>query len=178
MRAWAGSSKIWADLLAAAAREHGPLFFRLAYGVVRDAAAAEDACQQAMLKAWAQRDRIDNPDLLRSWLARTVVNESLQIARRREIERRVLGRHAMSTESASEPESPLANREAVIEAMNELDEDVRAVVALRVIEGLSGNQVKDLLGCSAAGVSRRLHLGLEQLRAALRAEPMKVRVSP
>ena len=177
MRAWAGSSKIWSDLLAAQAREHGRLFFRLAYGVVHDAAAAEDACQQAMMKAWKERDRIDNPQMLRSWIARTVVNESLQIARRLKIERRVLGQHAMASRTSSAPEDGRANRESVIEAMSELDEDIRAVIALRVIEGLSGNEVKDLLGYSAAGVSRRLHLGLEQLRTILSDEPLRVRVS-
>ena len=32
------------------------------------------------------------------------------------------------------------------------------------MEGLAGNDVKELLGCSAAEVSRQLHRGLEQLR--------------
>jgi RNA polymerase sigma factor (sigma-70 family) len=155
------------------------LFFRLANGILRDAAAAEDACQQAMLKAWAQRDRIDNPETLRAWLARTVVNESLQIARRIKVERRVVGRHAIDSDTAtSGSEDLLAGREAVIQAMQQLDEEVRAVIVLRVIEGLSGNEVKELLGCSAAGVSRRLHQGLEQLRTALKDESKPVRVSP
>ena len=159
--------------------ENGRLFFRLAFGVVRDAAAAEDACQQAMMKAWAQRDRIDNPQTLRAWLARTVVNESLQIARRVRIERRVLNHHAISAEGVvAGAEGGFGDREAVLRAMEQLDEEVRAVVTLRIIEGLSGNEVKDLLGCSAAGVSRRLHEGLEQMRITLRDAPVAVQVSP
>src|SRR5205809_50456 len=48
-----------------------------------------------------------------------------------------------------------------------LPESLRAVVTLRIMEGLSGNEVKDLLGYSASQVSRMLHEGLEQLRNVL-----------
>ena len=52
-------------------------------------------------------------------------------------------------------------------AMDRLPETARMVVALRVMHGLSGNEVKDLLGCSAGEVSRQLHRGMEQLRGLL-----------
>lgn len=36
--------------------------------------------------------------------------------------------------------------------MEQLEDEVRIVVALRLIDGLSGNEVKEILGCSAADV--------------------------
>ena len=58
-------------------------------------------------------------------------------------------------------------REAVVQAMDRLPETARTVVALRLMQGMSGNEVKDLLGCSASEVSRQLHAGMEQLRGLL-----------
>jgi DNA-directed RNA polymerase specialized sigma24 family protein len=52
-------------------------------------------------------------------------------------------------------------------ALRELPDLTRAVVVLRIMQGMSGNEVKGLLGCSAAEVSRRLYSGMEQLRTLL-----------
>ena len=147
---------------------HGRLFFRLAFGVLRDAAAAEDVCQQAMLKAWERRSEVRQADAMRGWIARIVLNESLLVHRRREIERRALACHANGSrsEKGHAPEH-LAIRESVLAAMEQLPETTRLVVAMRLMQGLSGNEVKDLLGCSAAEVSRQLHRGMEILRQSL-----------
>ena len=163
-----GGDETWGALLGERVREDGRLYFLLAFGVLRDAHGAEEACQQAMLKAWDQRGRIE-PGKLRAWLARVVVNESLYVARRRKVERSWADaqapRHAEPGGPA--PLEAMATREAVTLAMDRLPETARTVVALRVMQGLSGNEVKELLGCSAAEVSRQLHAGMEQLRGLL-----------
>ena len=162
-----GGDESWSALLAERVREDGRLYFRVAYGVLRDPHGAEEACQQAMLKAWDHRDRIE-PATLRAWLARVVLNESLYVARRRKVEQRWMAARA-HPDAGPGPTSldALATREAVMLAMDRLPETARTVVALRVMHGLSGNEVKDLLGCSAGEVSRQLHRGMEQLRGLL-----------
>src|SRR4051812_44720395 len=67
----------WHQLLADQVRQNGRFFFRLAHNVLRDAQLAEDVCQQALLRAWEERDRIQPGPTLKAWLARTVVNNSL-----------------------------------------------------------------------------------------------------
>lgn len=162
-----GGDETWGALLGERVREDGRLYFRLAFGVLRDAHAAEEVCQQAMLKAWDQRDRIEQAKL-RAWLARVVVNESLYVARRRKVEQKSVAAQAdRGAKPALAPDDALATREAVVRAMDRLPEMARTVVALRVMQGISGNEVKDLLGCSAAEVSRQLHAGMEQLRGLL-----------
>ncbi len=148
---WQGNSSGWADLLARQARENGRLLFRLAYGVLRDSAAAEDACQQAFLKACSAEQKIRDHDHLRAWLSRTVVNESLQCVRRRKIEREVLSHQSAQSKPAGSYQSE-ALREELLLGMEQLEDEVRIVVALRLIDGLSGNEVKEILGCSAADV--------------------------
>lgn len=51
--------------------------------------------------------------------------------------------------------------------MEQLPEPSRLVVTLRIMEEMSGRQVQDLVGCSAAEVSRRLHSGMDELRKLL-----------
>ena len=60
-------------------------------------------------------------------------------------------------------------REKVLASIAELPEPVRTVVVLRLLEGLPGNQVKELLECSAVDVSRQLHQGMDMLREKMRA---------
>lgn len=162
----------WDRLLSEQIRQNGRFFFRLAHNVLRDAQLAEDVCQQALLRAWEERDRIQPGPTLKSWLARTVVNNSLQLVRRGKVERRVMGNQAYVRPGAEGPAGEQEEaREAVLAALNRLPEPTRLVVALRVLEGMAGNDVKELLGCSAAEVSRQLHRGLEQLRGMMADGP-------
>jgi RNA polymerase sigma-70 factor (ECF subfamily) len=164
----------WRALLADQIRQHARLWFRLAFDVLRDPHVAEDVCQAALLRAWEHRDRLREPALLRAWLARTVVNESLTVLRRRQTERRALDKFPR-LESAAASDEALTTREAAIAALDALPEPIRVVVALRVMEGMSGNEVMNLLGCSASQVSRMLHEGLERLRVLMTDQGVEVK---
>jgi RNA polymerase sigma-70 factor (ECF subfamily) len=145
-------------------RQHGQFLFRLAIGVLHDGGLAEDVCQQAFLKAWDQRDRFHDSGALRSWLAKVVLNESFQIRRRKKTENKVLSHRCYSDCVEGKQEEEFENRELVLGALEKLPETTRMVVTLRIMQQFSGNEVKELLGCSAAEVSRRLHEGMERLR--------------
>ncbi len=159
----------WRILLADQARHNGRLFFRVAYGVLRNAADAEDSVQRALAAAWEGRAQLRDAAKLRSWLARTVLNDSLRVRERQRVEQRVLEEHAAAvSEIAVGPEAGLAEvREAVLKAIERLPENIRLVVVLRLIEKVSGNETAQLLGCSAAEVSKKMHLGMKLLRGLL-----------
>jgi len=153
--------------LAATARESGPMLMKLATRILRDRQMAEDVCQQALLKAWEQRDSIDR---LSHWLRRVVVNECFSILRRRKVEREARPTMAMAQQQAVDPTELTAHKESVLLALAELPEGTRDVVVLRLMDGRSGNEVSEMLQCSASEVSRRLHRGVEQLRSLLAQE--------
>jgi RNA polymerase sigma-70 factor (ECF subfamily) len=160
----------WTALLSRQIALHGALLFRAAFDILKDAADAEDMVQQAFLKAWERRDEIVHAGLLKQWLTRTVVNGSLQTLRRRKTEHRVLKRHASVPASVETPTTEKGELHALLlDAVADLPEMSRTVVVLRVLEGMSGDDVKNLLGCSAAEVSRQLHRGLDQLRRMMNA---------
>lgn len=166
----------WESLLAEQAREHGRYFYRVAYGILRHATAAEDACQQAMLKACQQESELRQVHHLRAWLTRVVINESLQQLRKRRREHTALTQREYRFPSAAtwDPGGELALREHIEHALETLTEPTRSVVVLRLMNGFTGNEVKDMLACSAVEVSRRLHAGMEQLRSVLTRQESKV----
>ncbi|HWE03633.1 MAG TPA: sigma-70 family RNA polymerase sigma factor [Tepidisphaeraceae bacterium] len=157
----------WEAMLREQMSRNGRLFYRLAFGVLRDHEAVEDVCQQAMLKAWECRDELRQGAALRNWLARVIVNRSIQARRRRSVERKALANHSREPAFWDEAFHGDERTDAVLAAMDRLPEQVRVVVALRLMQGVSGNEVKELLGLSAPEVSRLLHRGMEMLRGIL-----------
>lgn len=169
MQSTATGDSDWEALVAEQVRLRGPLLFRLAYDVLKDAVKAEDVCQEVILKALQMRSSIRNPAALKGWLARVVINESLQVCRREKCERRVHQVVGARVTSSQTPQPHSDERESLHAAIRELPQPTQAVVVLRLIEGMSGNQVKDLLGMDASEVSRKLHEGMDYLRERLRS---------
>ncbi len=152
-------------LLDGHVRQHGRFYHGLAYGVLQSTEAAADVCQQAFLRAWENRDRIRDPRAMKGWLARVVINESFCVLRRRRTEQRVLEDRAHWASDNHQGVAEMAERrDLVLSALAQLPEPIREVVTLRTMQGMSGNEVSDLLGCSGSDVSRRLHEGLDRLR--------------
>ena len=154
----------WRERLRGQVTENNRLFFSIAFNVLRDAELSEDVCQKAFLVAWKKRLQIQNPKKLKSWLSSTVLNESLTMLRRAKIEQRAITEQALGTSETTSTIDHLAEREHALAALSELHEPTRSVVALRVMQDMSGNEVSALLDISPSEVSRRLHHGLESLR--------------
>jgi RNA polymerase sigma-70 factor (ECF subfamily) len=158
----------WRDLLADQIRRNGQLFFRLADKILRNPSASEDVVQQAMLKACERQDELRNPQSLRSWLARMVVNESLRVVRRRKSERGVLAKQAASLPVPMAPtDAEFELCDSVLRALEQLTEPMRMVVVLRHMQKLPGKEVSQILGMSESEVSKHLQRGSEILRISL-----------
>src|SRR6202011_586792 len=107
------------------------------YVTPRNAAAAEDAAQEALVKAWRALGRFRAGEPLRPWLLRIAANEARN--RRRSAGRRerlALRTAALSGEAAPSPEDAgldAAQREQLLAALEELPEDAREVLACRYL---------------------------------------------
>src|ERR1043165_6836887 len=84
--------------LAEQAAVRGRWLFKVAFDILRDATAAEDAAPQASLKAWENRDLLRSAAALGSWLTQTVVHECMTVYRRKRTEEKVLKNRAMTLE--------------------------------------------------------------------------------
>lgn len=159
--------RAWQEELVQTCSAHHGLLFRLAFGILRDAHAAEDACQQALVKACEQSQNAGEPTHLRAWLAKVVVNESLQVLRRRGIEQRARRQWADYERGLGGSGQEPGLRPAILEALGKLPGPNGLIVLLRIMDGRRGNDVAELLGLSAADVSRRLYASMEILRGLL-----------
>jgi RNA polymerase sigma-70 factor (ECF subfamily) len=157
----------WDLLLEQQVHVNGRLFFRLAYNILRNAAEAEDACQMAFAKAWSSQESIRDAAALKGWLLSAVTNEALQLARRRKTEQRVLSDRPVQPAEAGAQGEQLALRESVEKALMGLPPATRLVVVLRLMQGMSGNEVAGIIGYSPSEVLRRLYDGVERLRKTL-----------
>jgi RNA polymerase sigma-70 factor, ECF subfamily len=146
------------------------LAFRVALGVLHNAAEAEDVAQDAMLRAYRNFHRLRDRDRFRGWLARTAWRLSLdrlRAAGRRE-------RHELAAASGK-PEIPVqeiaASREFqrhVEAAVDALPEKLRMVMLLAAIEGYNTREAANLLGLPEGTVKSRLFLARKRMAESLR----------
>ena len=152
---------------------HQGIAFRTAYLVTGDAAEAEDAAQEAFVKAYRALARFRVGAPFRPWLLRIVANEARN--RRRSAGRRgaVQLRLASATSSGDAAPSPEAalldaeRRERLLRAVNGLREEERLVVACRYFLDLSEAETAAALDLRAGTVKSRLARALERLRPVL-----------
>lgn len=168
-----GDQRAYARLLT----RHQAIAFRAAYLITGSAAEAEDATQEACMKAWLALGRFRSEAPFRPWLVQIAVNE----ARNR---RRAAGRRAglalRLLPSPTEPGSvPSAESEALAgeeraqlaAAVARLREDDQLVIAARYFLGLSEAETAIALGLRAGTVKSRLSRALGRLQQQVEAMP-------
>ena len=151
---------------------HWQMAFRLAFLITRDAAEADDAAQEALLKAWRALARFRDTEPVRPWLLRIVANEARN--RRRSAGRR--GRLALragavqvSGGAAPSPEELTVaedEQRRVLAELEALPEQARMVLACRFLLDLSEAETAAALGLRPGTVKSRTARALERLRKA------------
>jgi len=164
-----------ADAYEELVHTHQGIALRTAYVVAGNAADAEEAVQDAFVKAYRALWRFRPGAPFKPWLLRIVANE----ARNR---RRSAGRRAAlalratqepSGEAAPSPEAALLGAEQraeLIEALNRLPENDREALACRYFLDLSEAETAAALGVRPGTVKSRVSRALERLRAELGEE--------
>jgi len=165
-------------------RAHQDIAFRTACLLAGSSADAEEAAQEAFVKAWRALPRFRTGAPFRPWLLTIVANEARN--RRRAAGRRgglALRAAAERTSggAAPSPEAALlagGEREALLGALVALDERDQAVIACRYLLDLSERETADVLGCRPGTVKSRLSRALERMRAQLEPRPAEEAVAP
>jgi RNA polymerase sigma-70 factor (ECF subfamily) len=165
-RARRGDEEAYAELVHA----YEGIAFRTAFLLTRSAADAEDAAQDAFVKAWRALGRFRAGAPFKPWLLRIVANEAHN--RRRSAGRRadVALRAAAEDPSGGAAPSPEAGlldaerRDALLAAVNALPDDQRAVVSLRYFVGLSEEETAEVLAVPRGTVKSRTARALDRLR--------------
>lgn len=160
-----------ADALAALTSRHADAVYRVALSVTRDHDQAEDVAQDALLKAWQALPTFRSDAPLKNWLLRITHNTAISALRRR---------RDVHFDPAELPEAPIPGHlsvearvedrvsvDAFEDALADLDELSRSVVVLREVEGMSYDEISQVLDVPLPTVKTRLLRARRLLATAL-----------
>ncbi len=156
---------------AALVRRNERRLFATAYSILGSSWDASDACQDAFLEAWAKITTLKDPSSFGAWMARIVVNKCHSA--RRKTKRLVVVEDVPERLMAHEAVGPETSL-MLIEAVKGLDDDHRAIVALRYFSDLKVDEIAEVLEIPAGTVKSRINRAVGKLRELLAAETMEV----
>ena len=153
-------------------RQHGSRVFRLAYRLTGNKHDAEDLTQEVFVRVFRSLDSY-TPGTFEGWIHRITTNLFLDLVRRRARIR--FDALPDDAERVSSGERTPAERyddglfDADVQAaLDALAPEFRAAVVLCDIEGLSYEEIADVLGIKLGTVRSRIHRGRTSLRSALK----------
>jgi RNA polymerase sigma factor (sigma-70 family) len=155
-RACAGDDAAAADLI----RSVWPDAYRIAWSIVRNRSAAEDAAQEACARAWRGLQSLRRPERFAVWFYRIVVNEAKRA-------QRSLHRETPLDAVTTHDDAARDDRIAVRAAVGALEPRLRLPIVLRYYYGLRANEIAQVLGAPAVTVRWWLMLAHRRLRGAL-----------
>ena len=171
-RAKAGDNAALSELLAG----HSTRAYRVALHVLRNQADAEDAIQNAFVKAFSNLARFDERRPFAPWLLRIVVREALNLGRAERTRFAFWQRqyeHPQRLEVEETAESIALDRveqQDLLRAVNQLRTNDRLVITLSYFMGMSEADVAVTLGVRRGTVKKRKHDALVRLRALVQRE--------
>jgi RNA polymerase sigma-70 factor, ECF subfamily len=131
--------------------------FRLCVRMLEDRQAAEDAAQDVFLVAWRSMGRFRGEAKFSTWLYRIATNRCLRELRRR-APTLELPEGLAATEGVPHLVVEAAEGLAAVgAAMGRLSLEQRMALLLREVEGLSYDQIAEVLGVSVAAVKSRIY---------------------
>jgi len=153
--------------------ECGPLAYRVARGVLRNSADAEDVAQEAMLRAYRQFDRLRDRSRFKAWLVRIAFRlalDRLRSGKRRELRDTVWSQPEHQPPAVNAEDLAASNEFQVHleNALAELPGKLRLVLLLAAMDGHTIDEIASMLGISTGTVKSRIFYARRQLAEKLR----------
>jgi RNA polymerase sigma-70 factor (ECF subfamily) len=159
------------ELLQAAIDEHAGVLYRLALSIVRDPALADDVVQETLIKAWRHAPVDGHGTVPRAWLMRVARNTAISLLRTRRED--MYGDDAIPERPSGITVARTVEGRAALDdlrrALETLDEDARALIVLREIDGLSYEDIAAAMELPLPTVKTRLFRARQALKRALEA---------
>jgi RNA polymerase sigma-70 factor (ECF subfamily) len=153
--------------------ECGPLAYRVARGVLRNTAEAEDVAQEALLRAYRSFDRLRDRNRFRGWLVRIAFRaalDRLRSAKRREQRDTLWSQPAHLPSPATAEDIAVSNQFQghLDRALEELPEKLRLALLLSAMEGHTIDEIASMLGVPIGTVKSRIFIARKKLAEKLR----------
>lgn len=138
--------------------------------MLRDPDAADDAVQEALVRAWRDLPGLRDPARFEAWLQRIMVRACHDQLRQRRRESANEREQDPGKAMAADEIAMVADRDELMAAMGGLSNPQRAAVVLHYFVGMSHSQIAEVMGDPVGTVKARLRRSLGYLQAALAAE--------
>ena len=152
---------------------HGRAAYSLAYRMLGDSHAAEDAVQEAFINIWRKAESFSaTRGKARTWIMAVVHHRSIDIARKR----RGMAPRELPLEMERLPEGPsdtwsevsnTLDRELLKECLKQIPELQREAIQLAYFDGYTQREIAELKGVPLGTVKGRIRIGMEKLRSLL-----------
>jgi RNA polymerase sigma-70 factor (ECF subfamily) len=152
-------------------RRHYQGVVRVVYSMCGDAGLAEDATQEAFIRAWVNLPAFEPNYPLKNWLYRIAINAALDVLRKKPEESLEESQVTMITDQSQGPEAALLEKERIAlvrQAMQELPDASRSVLVLREYGDLSYQEIARVLDVPVGTVMSRLNYARNRLRDLLK----------
>ena len=152
--------------------EHSDAIFRYAYFKLSDTEKAKDVVQDTFVKFWEYISAESELQNAKALLYRIALNTIIDLYRKR----KTFSLDTLADDGfdpSYEPEKDVFERyesEAVLKAINELDEGDRNIMFMRYIEGLSFDDIAEVVGDRSNTIAVKVHRLLKQLRQSLNVD--------
>jgi RNA polymerase sigma-70 factor, ECF subfamily len=142
--------------------------FAIAYGILQNREEAEDAVQDALVKAWKSRWRVRDPEKFPAWLGSIARHRAHDILRRRRsvpLDEQLM---EIASTDAQDPTGEAERQQQVHSAMATLPELHRAAIALRYLENMDYATIERTLGLTNGALRGILGRALGAMRKQLK----------
>jgi RNA polymerase sigma-70 factor, ECF subfamily len=147
---------------------------QVVYRMCSDVQIAEDAAQEAFIRAWQKLSSFQEQASFRNWIYRIALNAAYDLLRRKAAADLDDEETGMLEDSTPGPEASLLTKEQaerVKAAIQALPEASRAVIVLREYGGLSYQEISEVLEIPIGTVMSRLNYARDTLRKTLERFP-------
>jgi RNA polymerase sigma-70 factor (ECF subfamily) len=143
--------------------------------ILRDPGHAQDAVQDALLRAWRDLPTLRDDDKFDAWIRRLVVNSCRDQGRR---SKRRIGEISLTADhdvAGTDPYAAMVHRDELAKAFRSLSRDDREVVALRYYLDLSTSDAAASLGIAEGAYRTKLHRAIRSMAAVMTADDRAAR---
>jgi RNA polymerase sigma-70 factor, ECF subfamily len=142
--------------------------FAIAYGILQNREEAEDAVQDALVKAWKSRWRVRDPEKFPAWLCMIARHRARDVFRRRRPVSSNLEGHALSCPTNPSTDATIELDRQLHSALASLPELQREALSLRYFEEMDYATIENRLGLSNGSLRGILGRALATMRKQLK----------
>lgn len=140
---------------------YADMILRICYSYLRQTYAAEDICQNVMLKYLSSHQRFDSREHEKAWIIRTTINACKDL-RKSAFFGRIIGLDALPEREV--PEEPVS---VLTEELKKLPANYRVSIYLFYYEGYTIKEIARILGKKETAVANYLSRGRKKLKDSL-----------